>query len=116
MVIPMIHSLYIHIPFCHTICSYCDFVKMVSAGDYMDQYLDQLVTEIHHYAPSLQQIQTVFIGGGTPSILSIPQTKRLLGLLQELGLLLHVREYISEEISVGKECKEVCISRWSPYH
>ena len=64
-------GLYIHIPFCKKICSYCDFPKMVSNKNRIDNYFKRLMNEIDNYANYLNNIDTVFIGGGTPNSVSI---------------------------------------------
>ncbi len=73
----MCKSVYIHIPFCKTICSYCDFCKMYYKKEWVDAYLDALKEEIlDRYLDDT--IKTLYIGGGTPSSLSIGQIKKLL--------------------------------------
>ena len=69
-------SVYIHIPFCNTICSYCDFCKMYYNKVLVDKYLDSLELEIKSRYKG-EVIETIYIGGGTPSSLSIKQLKRL---------------------------------------
>ena len=67
-------GLYIHIPFCHKICSYCDFVKRVpKSKEVVDEYLSKLVEEISTYQDEFNSINTIYIGGGTPSMLDIDQ-------------------------------------------
>ena len=63
-------SVYIHIPFCKSICSYCDFCKMLYHGPWVTNYLNALVSEINNYYNG-EEIKTMYIGGGTPSALSI---------------------------------------------
>jgi len=64
-------SLYVHIPFCVSKCSYCDFCSFVSTQDNMREYVHALCREItargRTYAG--RQVYTVYIGGGTPSVL-----------------------------------------------
>ena len=69
-------GLYIHIPFCEKICSYCDFCKVLYNAKYADSYLDELFKEIDSY--SIHDISTIYIGGGTPTSLNIEQLERLL--------------------------------------
>lgn len=72
----MASSVYIHIPFCVDICSYCDFCKVYYDSKYIKNYIDALEAEIkqryHH-----EKIKTLYIGGGTPSSLSLEELKRL---------------------------------------
>lgn len=69
-------GLYIHIPFCEKICSYCDFCKVLYNAKYADLYLDELFKEIDSY--SIDDISSIYIGGGTPTSLNIEQLERLL--------------------------------------
>lgn len=72
----MIHSVYFHIPFCDTICSYCDFPKVLSFFPWIEKYLVQLEKEIRMNYKG-DTIKTIYIGGGTPSILSLEQLRKL---------------------------------------
>ena len=76
-----INSAYIHIPFCKHICTYCDFNKYYIDTQPVDEYIDQLIKEIK--SVPRQSMQTVFIGGGTPTALSIEQLKRLFKAIYE---------------------------------
>ncbi|MGL4990882.1 MAG: radical SAM family heme chaperone HemW [Sarcina sp.] len=70
-------SLYIHIPFCDQKCYYCDFPSFAGKGNLKDSYIDALIKEIK-LTPKNKIIDTIFIGGGTPSSLSENQLERLL--------------------------------------
>lgn len=72
-------SVYIHIPFCNSICSYCDFCKFLHDESWASVYLDHLEKEIKEYYDN-EQIKTLYIGGGTPSVLSMSNLKKLLEL------------------------------------
>ena len=76
----MIKNCYIHIPFCDKICSYCDFCKMYKYEKFVDTYLDALEREIKSIYKG-EELDTIYIGGGTPSSLSIKQLKRLFEIL-----------------------------------
>ncbi len=72
-------SIYIHIPFCKSICSYCDFAKFYYNSNWVDNYLASLEKEIKaNYKGEV--IETIYIGGGTPTSLNINQLKKLLQL------------------------------------
>ena len=62
-------SIYIHIPFCVSKCSYCDFCSFVPSGNQMSQNLNALFKEIDFYNKKYKnkQVKTIYIGGGTPS-------------------------------------------------
>jgi len=76
-------ALYIHIPFCATKCFYCDFNTYPFHKERADAYLNALQIEMNAYAPMVVSLQTVFIGGGTPSILSPNSLKKMFTNLQE---------------------------------
>ena len=69
-------SLYIHIPFCDHICSYCDFAKVFYKEDVANQYLRRLAKELAGI--KRQVMKTIYIGGGTPSALTYEQLEYLL--------------------------------------
>jgi len=78
-------GLYIHIPFCESICHYCDFVKRVPKNQEMiDTYISALINEISSYRDHFSSIETIYIGGGTPSMLSIEQFERLFEALLDI--------------------------------
>ena len=80
-----INSIYIHIPFCKKICSYCDFCKMYYYEDIASNYLDALKEEIDSYNIS-GTFKTLYIGGGTPSTLSINNLKKLFNITNRINL------------------------------
>ena len=70
------HAVYIHIPFCHSICSYCDFCKVYYNKKFTANYFKMLEKEIiSQYNNEL--ISTIYIGGGTPSSLDTLELKEL---------------------------------------
>lgn len=77
----MIKAVYIHIPFCQNICSYCDFCKFFYNDKIVDTYLESLEKEIRKYYNS-EIIETIYIGGGTPSALNTTQLRRLFETIQ----------------------------------
>ena len=77
----MIKSCYIHIPFCNNICSYCDFCKNYYNDEIASKYLDALDNEIKtNYKGEV--LDTLYLGGGTPSSLSISNLKKLFNILK----------------------------------
>ena len=74
-------SVYIHIPFCKKICSYCDFCKFIYNSTWVDKYLNALKKEIDdRYLDN--PIKTIYIGGGTPSSLSINELNKLFEIIK----------------------------------
>ncbi|MDP2426284.1 MAG: radical SAM family heme chaperone HemW [bacterium] len=92
----MIRALYIHIPFCHSICTYCDFAKLVGSISLMEEYMDSLIQEIRFYQEQLRHLRTIYIGGGTPSSIPISLFERLLQELTTLPCFQEVEEYSVE--------------------
>ena len=81
----MTKSCYIHIPFCNSICSYCDFCKLLYKEDLVDKYLTSLEKEIKDNYKG-ETLDTLYIGGGTPSALSIKQLNKLFKILNIFNL------------------------------
>lgn len=69
-------SLYIHIPFCNRICTYCDFNKVLIKNQPVDEYIDALLKELSQI--ETKTFRTIYVGGGTPTALTVNQLKRLL--------------------------------------
>lgn len=80
----MIKNCYIHIPFCEKICSYCDFCKIYYNESVVDKYLDALEKEIKSLYNN-ESLETIYIGGGTPSCLNIKQLEKLFNILEVLN-------------------------------
>ena len=81
----MASSIYIHIPFCKTICNYCDFCKMFYNEDLANNYLEELKKEINSYNLK-DTYKTIYIGGGTPSHLSIHLLEKLFSYIKDIKL------------------------------
>ena len=80
-----VRSLYIHVPFCAHKCEYCAFYSAPAPGDQINRYVDALVRELDLVAPDCHP-DTVFFGGGTPSMLNLRQWERILETFRRLGL------------------------------
>lgn len=74
------NSLYIHIPFCEAICDYCDFTKFFYIEKLAKEYLENLKEEIESYSP--YDVETIYIGGGTPTALSDELFEMLLKIVE----------------------------------
>jgi putative oxygen-independent coproporphyrinogen III oxidase len=83
-----IHSLYLHVPFCTWVCKYCDFNAYAVLEGLIPPYVDALATEIELAAAELPigPLETVFIGGGTPSLLTSAQLHQMLDRVRGIGL------------------------------
>ncbi|CEA00002.1 Oxygen-independent coproporphyrinogen-III oxidase 1 [Metalysinibacillus saudimassiliensis] len=96
----MARGIYIHIPFCHQICNYCDFNKFFFANQPVDEYIEAVGKELTLWkarAPeAFNNVETVFLGGGTPTALSATQITRLLTLIAQQVPLAQVKEFSSE--------------------
>ncbi len=78
-------SCYIHIPFCNNICSYCDFCKLYYNKTFVDKYLKELDNEITMNYKG-EKLDTIYIGGGTPSSLSYSELETLLKIVEKLNV------------------------------
>lgn len=74
-------GIYVHIPFCKAKCDYCDFYSLPDREGLMDEYLKALITHIRETAPQAKgwQVDTVYIGGGTPSYFGAKRLATILG-------------------------------------
>ena len=108
----MSKSAYIHIPFCSSICTYCDFCKMYYSENLVDKYLEGLEKEItKNYKKEV--LNTIYIGGGTPSCLSSEQLKRLFSITNKLSINknyeftieLNINDITEEKLIIFKESK-----------
>ncbi|MCD8086070.1 MAG: radical SAM family heme chaperone HemW [Clostridiales bacterium] len=87
-------GVYLHIPFCRSKCAYCDFYSLPASDQRMDAYLEALCAHITESAPYLRgfTIDSVYIGGGTPSFWGEKRLKKLL-------------KTVNKELSPAKDCE-----------
>lgn len=81
-------SLYIHVPFCVQKCLYCDFLSSPATKETQEAYVEALLREIHGWKDMIRRdydIATVFIGGGTPTVLSPEQLMRICDSIHSLS-------------------------------
>ena len=77
-------GLYVHVPFCSAICNYCNFNRGLFDADVKARYLDALVSEIHNQSAirnpqsAIHRADTIFFGGGTPSLLEPDEIARII--------------------------------------
>ncbi len=76
-------GVYIHIPFCVKKCSYCDFISFSAAEADKERYIDRLCNEIRLFCENRSiRADSVFIGGGTPSVLGVSLTEKLMSVVR----------------------------------
>lgn len=79
-----VRHLYVHLPFCASRCGYCAFVVQVGALGRRDAYLDALLAELGREAHVLGPLETVYLGGGTPTLMRGRRLSRLLDLIRPM--------------------------------
>jgi oxygen-independent coproporphyrinogen-3 oxidase len=79
-------SLYVHVPFCAQKCAYCAFYSEASSGELVNRYVAALAREMEMVAPDPKP-ETIFFGGGTPSLLNLRQWEKILRAMEKLDLL-----------------------------
>lgn len=82
---PPIRGIYAHVPFCQTICGYCDFYSVLLDRGAVSPLVDALLAELHQArgTADFSGVETLFVGGGTPTTLPTPELRRLLGALRD---------------------------------
>lgn len=100
-------SLYIHIPFCSSKCSYCDFLSFACKDEKIHSYIDALLIELELYKEKIMdyEIKTIFIGGGTPSSIDEIHITRILNYIMENYNVERLEE-VSIESNPGSLSKE----------
>ncbi|MBQ1871115.1 MAG: oxygen-independent coproporphyrinogen III oxidase [Lachnospiraceae bacterium] len=95
-------EVYIHIPFCVKKCAYCDFLSFAGNEELKHRYVSALIYEIDHrvYRPKIDEVTSVFIGGGTPSILQMDELDRIIHALRRRYSILP-RAEITIEVNPG---------------
>lgn len=94
--------IYIHIPFCASICSYCDFPKVLYDKKYIYNYLKALEKEIDTRYKN-EEVKTIYIGGGTPTSLALDELKMLL----EITTKFKRKKLIEFTIESNVECLDI---------
>tara|TARA_S200000501_G_scaffold3903_2_gene3398 strand:+ start:3207 stop:4406 length:1200 start_codon:yes stop_codon:yes gene_type:complete len=113
-------GLYIHIPFCHTKCTYCDFNTYSGLENLIDDFSESIYKEINFWGiREFYKVDTIFIGGGTPSYVDTEIIKNILNKISDNFLLSKKPEITleinPEDVSEKKalEWKEIGINRCS---
>ena len=110
-------GLYIHMPFCKAKCYYCDFISYANKEKLIKEYVEALIKEMKHINLSKYSIQTVYIGGGTPSLIDNESISKI---MVNVRLFVADNAEITIEINPGtankeklKKYKEIGINRLS---
>jgi len=94
-------GLYVHVPFCARKCGYCDFYSLVPAETDVELIVDCLPAELtSHLERKAVHVETIFVGGGTPTFLALPMLEKLLAPLAALARAHGVAEF-SVEVNPG---------------
>ena len=99
-------GVYIHIPFCKQKCYYCDFISYANKEQYFDKYIQVLIAEMSYFFDNNDvEIETIYIGGGTPSIIDAKYIEKIMTKLQEKNALITAKE-ITLEVNPGTVTEE----------
>lgn len=112
-------GLYIHMPFCKSICSFCPYCKVVYSREKYEQYLEALLCEIHMVGAQYEvrkEVTSLYFGGGTPALAAndlkriIDTVKQYFIITEGIGLELHPENVNVETLSLLKEAGVTKIS------
>ena len=106
---PVSH-LYVHVPFCARRCSYCDFSIAVRSRTPVDEYLTALRAELKHGSIEGSTLETVYLGGGTPSRLGGPGVASLLSAIRD-----HATIQASAEVTIEAnpdDVNDIAVAQW----
>ncbi len=99
-------GIYIHIPFCKQKCFYCDFVSYANQDKYFQKYVQALNKEINNFIDNNEfEVQTIYIGGGTPSLIDAKYIEEILHIFEKRNLLKEVKE-VTIEVNPGTVTEE----------
>ena len=76
-------GLYISVPFCRTKCSFCNFASGVFSRELFDRYLDRVISDIEAVEVADRGVDSIYLGGGTPSVLAPDQLERLFSAVRD---------------------------------
>jgi coproporphyrinogen III oxidase-like Fe-S oxidoreductase len=93
-----VNGLYVHVPFCVSKCAYCDFYSLANRPDLVDPYVDAVLTEAQAHAGL--SFETLYLGGGTPSLLGAASLR---GLVEGLKRVFDLSPIVEATIEVNPE-------------
>ena len=96
-------GLYIHVPFCHSKCAYCDFYSLPAIDKFGERYVKALEMEWNLRRDEVQGFSTIYFGGGTPSLLSAEAVEKIARWLPDIGVKGEFTvEFNPEDVVTGK--------------
>lgn len=98
-------GIYIHIPFCKKKCKYCDFVSFEDSNSYIERYVRTLIKSIRNFEYDKIEVDTIYFGGGTPSLLEPQYISNILESIKEKFNVLNDCE-ITVELNPGTVTRE----------
>ena len=99
-------GIYIHIPFCKQKCFYCDFISYANQDKYFQKYVQALSKEINNFIDNNKiEVQTIYIGGGTPSLIDAKYIEEILHIFEKKNLLKEAKE-VTIEVNPGTVTEE----------
>ena len=99
-------GIYIHIPFCKQKCFYCDFISYANQDKYFQKYVQALSKEINNFIDNNKiEVQTIYIGGGTPSLIDAKYIEEILHIFEKRNLLKEAKE-VTIEVNPGTVTEE----------
>lgn len=107
-------GIYIHIPFCIKKCAYCDFLSMPATLEVQKEYVEALIREIESYKTDAKyyEVQTIYFGGGTPSILEAGHIEHILNAIYDV---FQVQNKELLEITLEVNPGTVTMEKWMSY-
>ena len=97
-------GIYLHIPFCRSRCSYCDFATDVyKSPETVERYVRALAADISRFSQETRAVETIYFGGGTPSLLSPRQLENILNAI-------HKKFAVNSEIELTMEMNPATVS------
>ncbi|MCA6085200.1 radical SAM family heme chaperone HemW [Candidatus Endomicrobiellum agilis] len=100
-------GLYVHIPFCKQKCPYCSFFSVKYDAGLADKYIDALIKHAEQFKN--EKIVSIYVGGGTPSVLSLKQIQKLLQALNAIFNLSAVQEFTFEANPESVSKEKLCL-------
>ena len=107
-------SIYIHWPFCLSLCPYCDFNSHLSNVIDQDKWLESYKTEIDYFSDKIKGrfVRSIFFGGGTPSLMDPKTVSGIIEKLSNLGIVTNDTEITLEANPTSYETQKFIDFKW----